>query len=58
MAAPAVLTDPLIAGLRTLLGDRLSTASAVREHHSRGESYHAPARPDARRLSVVHGRGE
>ena len=47
MAAPAVLTDPLIAGLRTLLGDRLSTASAVREHHSRGESYHAPARPDA-----------
>jgi D-lactate dehydrogenase (cytochrome) len=33
--------------LRSLLGDRLSTAEAVREHHSHAESWHAPARPDA-----------
>jgi len=33
--------------LRHLLGDRLSTAAAVREHHSHGESWHAPAAPDA-----------
>ncbi len=33
--------------LRRLLGERLSTAEAVRDHHSHGESWHAPARPDA-----------
>lgn len=33
--------------LRSLLGARTSTAMAVREHHSQGESYHAPAAPDA-----------
>jgi D-lactate dehydrogenase (cytochrome) len=33
--------------LRQLLGDRLSTAAAVREHHSHGESWHEPAAPDA-----------
>ena len=32
--------------LRTLLGDRATDAAAVREHHSRGESYHPPAAPD------------
>jgi len=32
--------------LKRLLGDRVSDAPAVREHHSRGESYHAPAPPD------------
>jgi len=32
--------------LRRLLGDRVSDAAAVREHHSHGESYHAPAAPD------------
>ncbi len=36
-----------IAALRDLLGSRLSTADAVREHHSHGESYHAPHVPDA-----------
>jgi integrase len=39
--------DRLIAELRTLLGDRLSTSAAVREHHSRGESYLPPHPPDA-----------
>jgi D-lactate dehydrogenase (cytochrome) len=28
------------------LGDRLSRTAAVREHHSRGESYHQPGVPD------------
>lgn len=34
------------AALKDLLGTRASDAAAVREHHSRGESYHAPAAPD------------
>jgi D-lactate dehydrogenase (cytochrome) len=37
----------LIAELRALLGDRFSTAAAVRDHHSRGESYLPPHPPDA-----------
>ncbi len=39
--------DQLIAELRPLLDDRLSTAAAVRDHHSRGESYLPPHPPDA-----------
>src|SRR5215207_6061062 len=35
-----------LADLRTLLGTRVSDADAVREHHSHGESWHAPAAPD------------
>jgi D-lactate dehydrogenase (cytochrome) len=41
-----VSIEPVLEPLRRLLGDRLSTAAAVREHHSRGESYHASAPPD------------
>ncbi len=37
--------DQLAADL-AFLGDRVSRTSAVREHHSRGESYHAPGLPD------------
>lgn len=37
----------LIDELRALLGDRLSTSDSVREHHSHGESWHAPGVPDA-----------
>jgi D-lactate dehydrogenase (cytochrome) len=37
----------IIDALRSLLGDRVSTTDAVREHHSHAESWHAPARPDA-----------
>src|SRR5262245_21391059 len=44
--APAV-RDAAIAELKTLLGDRLSTAASVREQHGRDESYHPPAPPDA-----------
>ena len=39
--------DPLIETLRALLGDRLSTARAVREHHGKDASYHAKEAPDA-----------
>ena len=39
--------DPLIGELRRLLGDRLSTARAVREHHGKDASYHAMELPDA-----------
>src|SRR3954452_6167498 len=37
----------LIAELRDLLGERLSTAAAVREHHGKDESYHPVYPPDA-----------
>lgn len=43
MPVPVTFIDEL----RGLLGDRVSTADAVREHHSHAESWHAPARPDA-----------
>ena len=36
-----------IDSLRAQLGERLSTAAAVRDHHSHGESWHDPAAPDA-----------
>src|SRR5580658_10713002 len=32
--------------LRAFLGDRVTAADAVREHHSHGESSHAPGLPD------------
>jgi D-lactate dehydrogenase (cytochrome) len=48
-ASPASDTGTLPAGLCTslsaLLGDRFSTRDAVREQHSRDESYHVPASP-------------
>jgi D-lactate dehydrogenase (cytochrome) len=39
--------DAAIAEIKALLGDRLSTANAVREQHGRDESYHAAMPPDA-----------
>ena len=39
--------DAAIAEIKALLGERLTTAKAVREQHGRDESYHAPAPPDA-----------
>jgi D-lactate dehydrogenase (cytochrome) len=39
--------DPLVEALRALLGARLSTAQAVREHHGKDSSYHAMEAPDA-----------
>src|SRR5215471_6993943 len=37
----------LLAELRQLLGDRLSTSAAVCAHHGKDESYHTPHAPDA-----------
>jgi D-lactate dehydrogenase (cytochrome) len=39
--------DELITQLRGLLGDRVATGEAVRDHHSRGESHHHGVMPDA-----------
>jgi D-lactate dehydrogenase (cytochrome) len=45
-AMPAEDPDAL-SELKALLGDRISTAAAVREHHGRGEAYHDHHAPDA-----------
>jgi D-lactate dehydrogenase (cytochrome) len=37
----------VVAELKTLLGDRVSTSAAVREHHGKDESYFPYALPDA-----------
>lgn len=37
----------LVSELKTLLGDRCTTADSVRSQHGHGESYHPPAPPDA-----------
>src|ERR1700674_3756127 len=51
MPAPAPRREPiapsLLAELRQLLGDRLSTSAAVCAQHGKDESYHAPHAPDA-----------
>ena len=39
-------TADVLPALRALLGDRVTASDAVRDHHSRGESYHTPAPPD------------
>jgi D-lactate dehydrogenase (cytochrome) len=43
---PATVTDELFRALKDVLGDRVTAATAVREHHSHGESYHTSAPPD------------
>src|SRR5438477_5001437 len=45
--APAARAiDAAIDQLKQLLGSRANDSAAVRDHHSRGESYHKPAPPD------------
>ncbi|MFQ5973758.1 MAG: FAD-binding oxidoreductase [Alphaproteobacteria bacterium] len=46
-AALARADDAVIAELRAILGDRVTTSRAVREHHGRGEDYFLPVPPDA-----------
>ena len=41
------MSDDLLQELRASVGDRVSTSDSVREHHSHGESWHAPSPPDA-----------
>jgi D-lactate dehydrogenase (cytochrome) len=38
--------NAVVTELKALLGSRATDAAAIREHHSHGESYHAPAAPD------------
>ena len=45
-AAARSAVEQAIAELSDLLGTRANSSETVREHHSRGESYHAPASPD------------
>ncbi len=45
-AVPSAVAGELLCTLRDLLGDRVTAAQAVRDHHSCGESYHTPAPPD------------
>ena len=45
-ASDQAALESAIRELRALLGSRATDAAAVREHHSHGESYHAPAAPD------------
>ena len=47
MVVEAQKLESVTGELRALLGDRLSTAAAVRTHHGHGESYHKPHDPDA-----------
>lgn len=42
----AASPDGAFADLAALLGTRVTTAAIQREHHSHGESYHAPGLPD------------
>jgi D-lactate dehydrogenase (cytochrome) len=46
-ADAAALPQPCLDELKRTLGDRLSVAEAVRDHHSRGESHHDPRLPAA-----------
>jgi D-lactate dehydrogenase (cytochrome) len=41
------IDQSLLAALRKLLGDRLSTSAAICAQHGKDESYHAPHAPDA-----------
>ena len=43
----AAVRDAAIAEIKALLGDRVSTAQAVREQHGKDESYHPSVPPDA-----------
>ena len=47
MSAVPVSIESAIDEIRALLGDRLSTSTGVRDHHSKDESWHIPHRPDA-----------
>lgn len=46
-AQPARADQGLVAELREILGERLSTVMAIREQHGRDESYHPCHAPDA-----------
>ncbi|MDJ0946048.1 MAG: FAD-linked oxidase C-terminal domain-containing protein [Kiloniellales bacterium] len=47
MSTEPAVKDPAIEALQALLGERLSTSAAVREHHGKDVSYHAAYPPEA-----------
>jgi D-lactate dehydrogenase (cytochrome) len=47
MSLPAIELQSAIDELRAIFGERLSTSTGVRDHHSKDESWHHPHRPDA-----------
>jgi D-lactate dehydrogenase (cytochrome) len=47
MSLPATQLQSAIDELKALFGERLSTSTGVRDHHSKDESWHYPHRPDA-----------
>ncbi len=47
MRVQTVCSDQVIDALREVVGDRLATSKAVRAHHGKDVSYHAPHDPDA-----------
>ena len=47
MNMPAEKHQTAIDALRARFGERLSTSTGVRDHHSKDESWHHPHRPDA-----------
>ena len=47
MSSKPATKDPAIDALQSLLGERLSTSAAVREHHGKDVSYHAAYPPEA-----------
>jgi D-lactate dehydrogenase (cytochrome) len=47
MTVAAKALETAIDELRALLGERVSTSTGVRDHHSKDESWHHPHRPDA-----------
>ncbi|MSQ18682.1 MAG: FAD-binding protein [Betaproteobacteria bacterium] len=47
MNKPRELDTSLLDALRALLGDRVTTSRAIREHHGKDESYYPYALPDA-----------
>ena len=53
-AAPRTAPEGLLEELRAIPGANLSVAAAVREHHSRGESHHPSALPDAVAFPVTN----
>jgi D-lactate dehydrogenase (cytochrome) len=47
MSVVAKTVETAIDELRAMFGERLSTSTGVRDHHSKDESWHHPHRPDA-----------
>jgi D-lactate dehydrogenase (cytochrome) len=47
MSLPATQLQSAIDELKALFGERLTTSTGVRDHHSKDESWHHPHRPDA-----------